>query len=149
MVKICLACSAGGHLSEMLQLRDFYGKKEHFFITFKRKDTESLSEKENVFFAELPGRNPIATIKSFFQSINVLRKENPEVIVSTGADVGLVVCVAGKILGKKIVFIESFCRPTKPGISGKIAYLFSDLFIYQWKELEKYYPKGVYGGSIF
>ena len=147
--KICLACSAGGHLTEMLQLKEFYKEKEHFFITFKRSDSESLAKKEKVFFAELPRRNPFATLKSFFQCLKIIRKENPKIIISTGADVGLVTCIAGKLLGKKIVFIESFCRPTKPGVSGKIAYLFADLFIYQWKELEKYYPKGVYGGSIF
>jgi len=149
MKKICLTCSAGGHLTEMLQLEEFYKKKEHFFITFKRADTESLVKKEKVFFIELPGRNPIATIKSFFQALKILKKEKPDIIVSTGADAGLVVCIAGKLLGKKIIFIESFCRPTKPGLSGKIAYYFADLFIYQWKELEEFYPKGVFGGSIF
>ena len=147
--KLCLACSAGGHLSEMLQLKEFYGKREHFFITFRRKDSESLAEKEKVFFVELPGRNPIATFRGFLHSLKILRKEKPDLIVSTGADVGLVVCLAGKILGKKVVFIESFCRPIKPGLSGRIAYLFADLFIYQWKELEQFYPKGVFGGSIF
>ena len=147
--KICLACSAGGHLSEMLQLKEFYSKYDHFFVTFKRADSESLAQKEKVLFVELPARNPVATIKCFFQSISILRKEKPDLIVSTGADAGLVVCVAAKLLGKKIVFIESFCRPLKPGISGRIAYMFADLFIYQWKELEKYYPRGIYGGSIF
>ncbi len=147
--KICLACSAGGHLAEMLQLSEFYSGHGHFFLTFRRADTESLAKKEKVFFAELPGRNPIETIKCFFQCIEALRKENPQVVVSTGADLGIVACLAGKLLGKKIVFIESFCRPEKPGISGAIAYLFADLFIYQWKELEKFYPRGVFGGSIF
>src|SRR3989344_342189 len=124
--KICLACSAGGHLSEMLELKEFFGKYDHFFVTFKRPDSESLSKKEKVFFIDLPGRNPISTTMAFFQSLSVLRKEKPDIIVSTGADAGLVVCVAGKILGKKIIFIESFCRPTKPGLSGKIAYHFAD-----------------------
>src|SRR3989344_5068151 len=147
--KICLACSAGGHLSEMRQLSGFYSGHGHFFITFRRADTESLAEKERVFFTELPARNPIATARSFLQCIEILRRENPDIVVSTGADVGLVACIAGKILGKKIIFIESFCRPLRPGISGRIAYLFSDLFIYQWKELAKFYPKGIFGGSIF
>ncbi len=147
--KICLACSAGGHLSEMLQLNEFYSKRKHFFITFKRADTESLAKKEKVFFVKLPKRNPINTLKSFVQSFLILRKENPDLIISTGADVGVLVCIAGKVLGKKIVFIESFCRPIKPGISGRIAYLFANKFIYQWKELEPYYPKGTFGGSIF
>jgi beta-1,4-N-acetylglucosaminyltransferase len=79
----------------------------------------------------------------------MIGRERPDLIVSTGADAGLMVCIAGKLRGKRIIFIESFCRPVKPGISGRIAYLFADLFIYQWKELAKYYPKGKYGGSIF
>ncbi|MCH7902485.1 polysaccharide biosynthesis protein [archaeon] len=147
--KICLACSAGGHLTEMLQLKEFYSKYEHFFVTFKRPDTESLASKERVFFVELPGRNFMATLKSFSQSIKIIRKEKPDLVISTGADSGLVTCVAAKLMGKKVVFIESFCRPSKPGLSGKIAYHFADLFIYQWREMEQFYPKGIYGGSIF
>lgn len=147
--KICLACSAGGHLAEMLQLEDFYGKFSHFFVTFRRTDSESLAAREKVFFAELPGRSPIATLKCFFQCLDIIREEKPDLIVSTGADIGLVACLAGKLLGKKIVFIESFCRPSKPGLSGRIAYLFADKFIYQWKELGRFYPRGIFGGSIF
>ncbi|MCR4368734.1 MAG: UDP-N-acetylglucosamine transferase subunit ALG14 [archaeon] len=147
--KICLTCSAGGHLTEMLQLREFYERREHFFVTFKRADTQSLAKKERVFFVDLPRRNPISTISAFLKGVSILRKERPDLVVSTGADVGLLVCIAAKLLGKKVVFIESFCRPTKPGISGRIAYHFADLFIYQWKELEKFYPRGVFGGSIF
>jgi len=146
---ICLACSAGGHLAEMLQLRDFYSGKPHFFVTFRRADSESLAKTEKAHFIELPRRNPISTMKAFFQSISILRREKPSLVVSTGADAGLVVCIAAKLLGKKVVFIESFCRPSKPGLSGRIAYLFADLFIYQWKELKNFYPNGVYGGSIF
>ena len=147
--KICLACSAGGHLAEMLQLREFYARHGHFFITFRRADTESLAGGESVFFAQLPRRNPLATAKCFVQCLKIILEQGPDVIVSTGADIGLVACIAGKLLGKKIVFIESFCRPSRPGLSGRIAYLFADLFIYQWRELGAFYPRGTYGGSIF
>ncbi len=147
--KVCLACSAGGHLSEMLQLKDFYSRYEHFFITFRRTDTESLAGKEIVSFAERPGRNPLATAKCFLQCLLTINREKPDLVVSTGADLGIIACIAGKLLGRKIVFIESFCRPLKPGVSGRIAYLFVDLFIYQWEELRKFYPRGIYGGSVF
>lgn len=133
----------------MLQLKEFYSEYEHFFITFKRPDTESLAKKERVFFAELPRRNVTATLKSFFQTIKIIRKEKPDLVISTGADSGLVTSLVAKLMGKKVVFIESFCRPSKPGLSGKIVYHFADLFIYQWREMEKVYPRGIYGGSIF
>lgn len=148
-LKICLACSAGGHLSEMLQLESFYSKHNHFFLTFRRADTESLALKERVFFADLPGRNIFRSVSSFLQSWGIIAREKPDVIISTGADIGILACIAGKLQGKKVVFIESFCRPQRPGVSGRIGYFFADLFIYQWKDLEKFYSKGVFGGSIF
>lgn len=148
-LKVCLACSAGGHLTEMLQLKEFYEKHEHFFITFKRADSESLAKSEKVFFIERPARNAFKTVKAFVQAWKILKREKPKLIVSTGADVAVPVCIAGKLQGRKIIFIESFCRPFKPGLSGRIAYNFADLFIYQWKEVGIHYPKGVFGGSIF
>ena len=148
-IKICLACSAGGHLQEMLQLESVYKKHTHFFISFKRIDTESLSKKELFYCIERPARNPAKTIKNFVQTLKILQKENPDLIISTGADVALASCFIGKLLGKKVIFIESFCRPIKPGITGKLIYQIADLFLYQWKALKKYYKKGIYSGSIF
>ncbi len=148
-MKICLACSAGGHLNEMLQLKKIYSKHKHYFLTFKRTDTESLSKKEKIYFTKRPGRNIINFLINFYQSLKIFLKEKPDLIISTGADVTLNTCIIGKIFGKKIIFIESFCRTNTPSITGKICYLFSDLFIVQWKEMMKIYPKAKYGGSIF
>ena len=136
-------------MREMLQLEEFYKKHDYFFFTFKREDSESLEKKERVYFAERPARNPASTIRAFSQALKVLRKERPDLIVSTGADVAVPMIIAGKLKEVKIAYIESFCRPIKPSISGKIAYSLADLFVYQWKPLKKHYPKGVYGGSIF
>ena len=147
--KICLACSTGGHLKEMLQLKKFYSKHNYYFVTMDRVDGKSLAKKEQVYFVKCPARNPLSFLINFFQSWKVFRKENPKVIISTGADVALSTLIIGKLFRKKIIYIESFCRPLEPSVTGKIAYRFADLFIYQWKELAKYYPKGKFGGSIF
>lgn len=146
---ILLTCSAGGHLTEMRQLELFYGGQKHFFITFKRPDTESLARKEQVFFMERPARNPFSTFKAFFQAWKIISREKPELAVSTGADVTVPVCIAAKLQGIPVVFIESYCRPFVPGWSGKIVSLFADRIIYQWPNLKKYYPSGVFAGSIF
>ncbi len=149
MKKICLVCSSGGHLKEMLQLKTFYKKHSYYFVTFNREDGKSLAKKEKTFFVECPARNPLKFFQNFFQSLKILLKEKPEIIISTGADAALATCYLGKLLGAKIIYIESFCRPIKPSITGKIVYPIADLFVYQWKELKKSYPKGKYGGSIF
>ena len=148
-LKVCLACSAGGHLSEMLNLKTFYSKHEHFFISFKRNDSVDLGKKEKVFFIERPARNPIKFLQNFFQSWKILRNEKPDLIISTGADVALSACWIAKLMGKKIIYIESFCRPFKPSITGRMVYPIADLFIVQWKTVWKFYPKALYGGPIF
>ncbi len=148
-MKICLACSAGGHLSEMLNLEQFYRKHEHFFLTFKRADSESLARRERVRFVLRPGRNPVNTIINFAQSFLVFLKEKPDIVVSTGADAALATCWIAKLFGRKVVYIESFCRPYKPSVTGRLVYHIADLFIVQWKGVHKFYPKAKFGGWIF
>lgn len=148
-IKIGLACSAGGHLAELRQLAPFYESFEHFFVTFKRPDSQVLAKTKTVFFVERPARNPVKTLQNLAQSWNILRKEQPDLVLSTGADAAVLFCILGKIMGKKVIFVESFCRTQKPSWSGRLVYPFADLFIYQWKELEPFFPKGKFGGSIF
>ncbi len=147
--KLLLACSAGGHLTEMRQLEPFYSKFDHAFLTFRRPDTESLAKTERVHFVERPARNPIATLKCIKQTWDVIRTEKPDLVLATGADVSVPACYLAKLSGKKVVFIESFCRPIRPGISGQLAYPIADLFLYQWKALAKTYSRGQHAGFIF
>jgi len=149
--KLCLVCSAGGHLTETLHLKKFYSRHPHFFITFKRMDTSELTEDEKVHFVADPGRNPINFLKCAIQTFNVLLKEKPDIIISTGAGVAVPACYLAKLFfDSKIIFIESFCRVEEPSLSGKFIYPISDLFLVQWPEmLKKYGGKAVYKGAIF
>ncbi|QQR93164.1 MAG: glycosyltransferase [Candidatus Iainarchaeum archaeon] len=147
--KLLLTCSAGGHLTEMRQLFPFYSHYNRCFVTFKRPDTESLATKERVHFIERPARNPISTIQSFFQAWRVVSKEKPSMVISTGADVTVPVCIAAKLQGIPIVFIESFCRPYSKSWTGRIMQFLANDIIYQWPQLKAAYPRGIYAGNIF
>ncbi len=146
---ILLACSAGGHLSEMRQLEKWYSAHPHAFVTFRRPDTESLAKNETVFFIERPGRNILRTLQSFVHAFFLIREKKPRMVISTGADVTVPVCFWAKMHGIPILFIESFCRTQHASLSGKIISRFADRVIYQWPELKKDYPSGIYAGSIF
>ena len=148
--KLCLICSAGGHLAEMSHLKKCYSKYPRFFITFERVDTKNLSKKERVYFIEDPGRSPIKFIRSLFQGFDVLKKERPDVMLSTGAGVAVGPCYMAKIfLKSKVIFLESFCRTEAPSLSGRLMYPVSDLFFVQWKNLLRNYgKKAIYRGAI-
>ncbi|MBI5553662.1 MAG: hypothetical protein HY917_02870 [Candidatus Diapherotrites archaeon] len=148
-MKICLACSGGGHLDELLNIRSAYESHPHYYVTFERPNSAELSKTRRVQFVECPSRNLLKTIRNFIQSWKILRRENPQVVISTGADAALATCLLAKLTGKKVIFIESMARAQDLSLSGKIIYPFADLFIVQWKELTARYPKAVFGGCIY
>ena len=81
--------------------------------------------------------------------LNLYLKYHPDYIVTTGAHIAGPMCCIGKIFGSKIIFIETFANKNKKTATGRIVYLFADLFIVQWEEMLKLYPKAILGGWIY
>lgn len=52
-MKVCLVGSSGGHLTHLYMLKPFWKDKEHFWVTFDKKDARSLLEGEKMY----PWRN--------------------------------------------------------------------------------------------
>lgn len=152
-LKICLAASLGGHLSELMELKKFYKKHTYFFITEEAEMTRGLAQKEPVYLIRLLNRRMWNFIPLFVVNIiktyKIIKKENPDLVISTGALNSVPSCLLAKLLGKKLIFIESFAKIQTPTLSGRIVYPFADLFIVQWEPLLKYYPKAYHGGSIY
>jgi UDP-N-acetylglucosamine:LPS N-acetylglucosamine transferase len=147
-MKIALICSAGGHLAEIMQLEPLFNRYNHFFISFKRENTQELTKKENVYFVTDPKRNFFSFIKLFFESLDVFLKEKPDLIISSGAGMAIPFCYIAKLWRKKIIFIESLARINEPSASGKIISPIADLFIIQSKHLKKHYPKAKYASIL-
>ena len=88
-------------------------------------------------------------IKNTIIAWRVLRKENPDIIISSGAAVAVPFFYLGKLRGAKLIYIEVFDRIDKPTMTGKMVYPIVDKFIVQWEEQKKVYPKAINLGSIF
>jgi UDP-N-acetylglucosamine:LPS N-acetylglucosamine transferase len=86
---------------------------------------------------------------NFWEAYRILLKRRPDVILSCGAGPAVPFAIIGKLLGAKVIFVETFAAVDRPTLTGRLIYPFSDLFIYQWKRLETVYSKGIYGGAIF
>lgn len=75
-------------------------------------------------------------IACVFSALNVVRKENPHVVITTGAAPGLVVLFAAFCLRKKTVWIDSIANVNHLSLCGRVAKKFASRFYTQWKELE-------------
>ena len=148
-VKYCLACSVGGHLRELMQLEEFYKDKNHFFLTFKRPNSLQLSITDKVYFVIDPKRNPFKFLINLIQSAKVFFKERPDAVITTGAGVAFPISLLARIFGKKVVYIESFCRIDSPSWSGRFFYPIASLFLVQWPKQKKFFKKSKYFGAVF
>ena len=150
-MKIAVVCSHGGHLTEILFLMDAFRDHDEFFITYANFRTRNLQYKtyllENLL--ENLGKNPIKVLRDIIKMAIILAKENPNVVVSTGAEIAIPAFIIAKFLGIRTIFIESWCRiKTKSG-TGRIVYYLSDLFLVQWPQLLKLYEKRAkYVGAV-
>ncbi len=149
-MKICLVGSSGGHLTHLYMLKPFWQEREHFWVTFDKEDARSLLEGEKVYPCYYPtNRNLWNLFRNVFVAIKVLRKEKPDLLISSGAAVAVPFFYLAKIMGKKLVYIEVFDRIDKPTLTGKLVYPIVDCFVVQWEEMKQVYPKAVNLGSIF
>ena len=149
-MKVCLVGSSGGHLTHLYLLKPFWENKERFWVTFDKEDARSILENEMFYPCYYPtNRNLKNLIKNTILAFNILRKERPDVIISSGAAVAVPFFYIGKIFGAKTVYIEVFDRIDAPTLTGKLVYPVTDKFIVQWEEMKKVYPKAINLGGIF
>lgn len=148
-MKICLVGSSGGHLTQLFQLKSFWEKHDRFWVTFEKEDSLSLLKDEKKYWCYYPtNRNIKNLIRNTFVALKVLLKEKPDLIISTGAAPAIPFFYIGKLLGKKLIYIEVYDRIDLTTLTGKIVYPITDKFILQWPEQKKFYPKGDYIGGI-
>ena len=147
-----LTASSGGHLEEISNL-DLLGEVYEVVLLTERTDCQISSWYHRVYYVPQVNRKEWKCIPKLlanaFVSLRVLCEHKPKVVISTGALATIPVCILGKILGKKVIYIESFARMDSPSKTGKLMYKIADKTVIQWESVQKFYPDAIYGGSIF
>ena len=156
MKKVIFISSTGGHLSELMQLKEIFKNYDYHIIT-ENNDTNLKLKKEygdRISYLLYGARNymlsymfkfPYNIIKSFFLYLKI----RPDVIVTTGAHTAVPMCYIAKLFKKKVIFIESFARVHSKSMSGKIINKVADVFIVQHEEMTKVYDNAIYRGELY
>ena len=154
--KVLFISSTGGHLDELLQLAPLFEKYEYNIITEKDKANEGLEKMygNKIYILPYGTRAKLFTyiFKYFYLCLKTIYyyfKLRPKYIVTTGTHTAGPMCIIGKIFRSKIIYIETFANRNKKTATGRLIYPIADLFIVQWEDMLKVYPKAVYGGSIY
>ena len=156
MKRVLFISSKGGHLSELLELKELFSIYDYHIITEKDKSTISLKKVYNKKISYLLSGSkayiftyPFKLLINCFKSLFLYILIRPKYIITTGTHTAGPICCIGKLFKTKIIYIETLANIHKKTVTGKLIYKFADLFIVQWESMLKLYPKAVYGGMIY
>jgi beta-1,4-N-acetylglucosaminyltransferase len=139
--KIGLVCSAGGHLTEMLELLPAFDGADLFFVTYAGIREKELTQRFRVYGLAPIGLSPMCMLRTMPRAWRILRSERPDVIVSTGSEIALPFFLLARLTRIRSIFIESG--------TGRLAYPLADAFFVQWQQLRsRYGPKARYEGGL-
>lgn len=134
---------------QLHKLEDWWSKHERLWVTFDTPDAVSMLEGEEALWAFRPTtRNLPNLARNARLAWRVLRTFRPTVVVSTGAGVALPFFVLAKLWRIRTVYVEVYDRIDLPTLTGRLCYPFSDLFLLQWEEQQRFYPKGKLIGRL-
>lgn len=152
MKKILLCSSSGGHYEQLMVLKNnLMDKYDVYVITEK---TKYNSKKEKEFLVKQLNRKkisfPFFFVINHFKIKKIIKKINPDVVISTGALATISVCKIAHKKKKKVIFIESFAKIDTPTMTGNYVSKFADNVVVQWKSMLKVYPDAsFFDGGIY
>lgn len=135
--RILAVASGGGHWIQLMRLRPAF---EGYDVAFCSVHPE--------YQAQLPGHrvytvhdsnasHKLGVLRTAWGIWRVLRKEKPDLVISTGAAPGGLALFFAKRRGLPTVWIDSIANAEVLSLSGQKAGAYADLWLTQWPELAR------------
>lgn len=144
--RVLVVASAGGHLQEALWAIEGLNISRAI-ATFRLPHLRTSGDSQLYFLTD-PHTSLAKYLLNAWQSIWLLGRVRPDVIITTGAGIALASALFGKLVGTRLIFIESAACVQELSRTGAFLYRFADLFIVQWPSLRAKYPRAKWAGSV-
>lgn len=149
-LKLCVGASSGGHMTELDALLEESSswpiEPSVYISTLSITKTERGKASHRI--GECDRSTPLKILKVLINSLFVVAKEQPDVVVTTGSLPLAIFSLIAKAFGAKIIWIDSISQIDKISMSGKLVKPFANKFFVQWPELAERYPKAIYHGEL-
>jgi hypothetical protein len=139
--RTAFAYSPGGHLAELERALEGIHFTDCFHVTYGEGRPTRLPA-NRIYRLCHPRRSALRTLANAVGALVVLLRERPRLVISTGADVAVPTVLLGKLFGAQIVYIET-AAALQGSLSGRLCYRVADLFVVQWPEQLRRYPRAV------
>jgi UDP-N-acetylglucosamine:LPS N-acetylglucosamine transferase len=136
-----LVSTQGGHLTQLLVLRDWWGARDRVWVCPETPDVVDRLRGERLIPSYTPTtRNLPNTLRNLRLAVRVLRAERPDIVISAGAGVAVPFFVIAWLMKIPTVFIEVYDRVDTPTLTGRLCGPFTTRRIVQWEQQLAFYP---------
>jgi len=144
-----LVASSGGHLLQLVHLSSGLPRLRWRWVAFDTPDARHLLSDHDVVYAHHPtNRNVRNLVRNTFLAVRVVRRTRPAVVISTGAGVAVPFLWVARLLGARVIYIESFARTDNLSLTGRLVRPVVHRLFVQWPGARRG-RKTEYVGSIF
>lgn len=146
---VLLVCSPGGHLLQMMALREAWGEFSRVWVTAAASDAKSLLADERVVTAYGPAhRSPKKLVQNLVLAWRVISSVQPRIVLSTGAAIAVPFVWVARLRGVEVVHVESLTRIHRPSLSGRLIAPAATVTYVQWPELRPAMRRANYAGAV-
>ena len=147
---LLLVCSTGGHLLQLVALRESWEQYSRAWVTFDKSDARSLLEAERVYFAHGPTNRSIKNmLRNLVVAWRVVGAVRPKVVLTTGAGVAVPFAWIARLRGATVVYVESLARIEGPSLTYRLIAPIAKRRYVQWPELAEALPRSRFAGNVF
>lgn len=134
--RVMAVSSGGGHWVELLRIAPAFEDCEIVYVTVVKDYRDQISCYARFYtVVDVTRWNKLKWLLCAFQLSLVIIKERPGFVVTTGALPGYLACRIAKLIGSKLVWIDSIANVEELSKSGQLAGGFVDLWLTQWPHL--------------
>ncbi|WNB85441.1 glycosyltransferase [Cellulomonas sp. ATA003] len=140
MTRLHLVASLGGHLELLQVVAPALDGVQRIWLTSEGVAATRLRDRgERVVTLPRLDRGS-AGLRSVLAGVLLALRERPRVIVTSGAGLAVPFCLTARVLGARIVHVETMARVMTGSSTGRLLAKVADAVLVQWDELRAVYP---------
>lgn len=147
--RILAIASDGGHKEQLIRILEPLMSKYDITMIIAREE-QIIDKKADLLIVRNCSRRNFWLFPSILVSImQIIKKERPSHVVTTGAAPGLAAVIAACLCGKKSMWIDSVANSNALSLSGRLARKFASQTVTQWKNIAVRYNDVKYVDAPF
>jgi UDP-N-acetylglucosamine--N-acetylmuramyl-(pentapeptide) pyrophosphoryl-undecaprenol N-acetylglucosamine transferase len=139
--RLALAASPGGHVDLLVALAPaFEGFERTWLLPRGSRMVALRGQGERTAPLRLFENSRLNYVANLLEALVALGRCRPQIVVTSGAGIVVPFCLLARLIGARLVFVETMARVTTGSATGRFLTRLADVTLVQWPENLAVYP---------